>query len=385
MTEVVQIGFPFEWETVNGTAPKAAKLDDTHWLLVWEASTTTLAIVQEVDEDGVVTNIGTPYTIESSGASETMPVVCVGATANQALVVYRSTDSDGFARVLSINPSTWEVTGGTAIEFEIDTMLSQALFHLRDDIFVAAWRGTGNDGYITALTVSGTTVTMPVAAFEFDTADARSPHIEAIDANHVLLVHEGNGADGFARVINVNPSTFACTQVDFLEFETVDGRYVSVNRLDTTHYLVTWTNTTAATGYGQVLTVDASTYDVAAVGSPATLPAAAVTVSGEKPNVVISMYEDSGVQYFVRAYRDATPTLHIDVLAVDTTTWAVSDIATDVWNVSGGLAPWLEKITDHMFVLWWQDNATTDGYLQSFTFGTEEPGDVNTAQFFAFL
>ncbi|WP_116996394.1 fibronectin type III domain-containing protein [Desertimonas flava] len=378
MATVEPIGTPSNWSgTEVGMTPNAARLDDTHWVVAYQVvGSDGFAVIHHIDAAGTITQVGTPFEFDPIGAAESRPYVAVGATPYQPVVFYRSVDNDGFAQVLTVNDSTWDITStGPALEYDPAFTSSQDVEVVTGDIFLVVYRGDANDGWASTIQVTAG-VPSTLHSFEFDTTNGMGPAVSKIndDDTKYLVTYDGANNDGFAKVLNVDASTYQISELSVLEFDTTEGRQNSLQRLDANHFLAVWTNATTGATFGQVLEVDLATWAITAIGTPTSLPASAFTLSAERPQTMTLMSEVAGVYSVVRARRDAASDIFVDVITVDSTTWAVTtDPGSQVAVFTGGVDPYIKKISDTRFVVWWQSEPGDLGYAQTFDFVPDPP------------
>jgi type II secretory pathway pseudopilin PulG len=72
---------------------------------------------------------------------------------------------------------------------------------------------------------------------EFDTADGTFPALVQIDSTHYLCVYTGTGSDGWSVVLAVNPATGEITSGPAFEYDTSDGQWPALAKIDSTRYL----------------------------------------------------------------------------------------------------------------------------------------------------
>ena len=97
--------------------------------------------------------------------------------------------------------------------------------------------------------------------FEFNTSLGKEPALAAIDSTHTLCAYEGDGDDGWATILAVNPSTWAITQGTPFEFDTVKGKTPALALIDASQYLCAYSGD-GDDGWATILTVDTDTWTV---------------------------------------------------------------------------------------------------------------------------
>lgn len=142
--------------------------------------------------------------------------------------------------------ANWDITtaGGTLTVDGTGTIsYSTRPYFVDDNHYLVAWAGEGNDGYAQIIEINTTTWACSTVAtwIEFDPIQALFCSLGQIDTTHYLCVWGGSGNDGHAQVFTVNTSTWAVSTVaTWLEFDTQNGTDSDMQKIDDNHFLVTW-------------------------------------------------------------------------------------------------------------------------------------------------
>jgi len=64
-----------------------------------------------------------------------------------------------------------------------------------------------------------------------------SPALTRIDSTHYLCAYEGPGDDGWAVVLDVDPSDWTVTSGTSFEFDAVKGKSPALIKIDSAHHL----------------------------------------------------------------------------------------------------------------------------------------------------
>lgn len=194
----------------------------------------------------------------------------LGTNENHFLAAWKGTSGFGYTRILEVNTSTWAVTAvGTGYTFD-GTSADYIATSLLDTTHVfVAWTDSAGDGNSIVVAIDGSwVITAAGSAFEFDTSDATYLGFLPVNSTHVVGFWKGVSGDGFTQVLAIDGS-YAITAVgSALEFDTTDNSYNAPIAVDANHFLLAWTNGTDAKA--QVFTVNLSTYAVTAEGSAIT-------------------------------------------------------------------------------------------------------------------
>ncbi len=190
---------PFGARTTFDTSAKfltAAKIDDTHIIMFWSGPLNVgkTQIFEVNTANGSLTPLDTAFQFQ---AADVLWNKCIKIDGTHFLNVYRGTDNDGFARVFTFDPITYEVSAAAV-------------------------------------------------AYEFDITDSNNMSIAQADANHFICFYTGNDdTDGIATILAVNLSTWAITEPGSpLTFAPGVNAQNSCAALgDGTHFVNTWDGT----------------------------------------------------------------------------------------------------------------------------------------------
>ena len=209
-------------------------------------------------------------------------------------------------------------------------------------------------------------ITTNGSSLEFDTQNYVQAMNVMMDDNHCVLCWAGPSSHAFAQAFTINTSTWAVTTANSsLEFDTQGGNVNNCIKIDSTHILNIW-NYSGSGSYAQVLAVNTSTW--------------AVTTAGASFN--ISTYNSSNgmglglmdANHAIVAFNGADEDGYIQVLEINTTTWAITapgtalEFDTTTYNSSGN-AGQIYKIDATHCIMFWYGGAGT-GWTQVFTVNT---------------
>lgn len=206
-------------------------------------------------------------------------------------------------------------------------------------------------------------VTTAAASLEFDTRDGLYNSCAQIDSNHFINFWQGGtGPVPFAQVIAVNTSTWAVTTAAASLTYDAGGTYNSCVQIDTNHFINFW-RTSTTEGVVQVFTVNTTTWAVTTAAASLTYDA---NVGGHQSAVKVD------TNHFLVFFQSASADGFAQVIAVNTTTWAVTTAAAslefDTQNSSYNSCCAID--TNHFINFWLGGATTTDGFAQVFTVNT---------------
>ncbi len=154
----------------------------------------------------------------------------------------------------------WDVTSGTKHEFDTVNGQYNSLVKINDTHYLNTYSGTDFDGYAVVLVVDLDTLTITSGTkHEFDTDNGDYSSLVKINDTHYLNTYAGgDGDDGYAVVLVVDLNTLIITSGTKHEFDNVNGQYNSLVKINDTHYINTYMGNDDD-GYAVVLTVDLDT------------------------------------------------------------------------------------------------------------------------------
>lgn len=362
--------FGWEHDTTQGQFNKWVQIDSTHFVLLYQGAAGD-GFAQPFEYNatyGTLTKVGTALEFDTA---DQLGIDAVVFNTNRIFVVWGGSGSDGFARVLTVNTSTWAVTGGTALEYDITQGLFPTCAYIRQDgsgnwQFMVCWQGASADGFARVLQVATgteTITTLGAAALEFDTSDYSYGSVHKVnnDDTRYILFHRGAAADGFVRILTVNLSTYAITATSSLEFDTANGTHNKAIPLDATHFLNVWGGGATATGKAQVFEVNTTSWAVTPLGKAFDYDATAPLWNS------LCLLDYTNNEYIVAlAYSDSSGLGQIEILKIRDDIWMVESMSNDyTFDRSAGNYNSLIKVsTTRLLNAWAGQDA--DGFVQVF-------------------
>jgi len=198
-------------------------------------------------------------------------------------------------------------------------------------------------------------VTTAAASLNFETNAVGVRHSACkIDTNHIFVCIPGAGSgDGYAYVLTVNTSTWAITTASTpLDFETASMNGVWALPIDANHFLVCW-RSAATSGRAQVLTVNTSTWAITTAGSQLAFSTTGDPLYSDFHGAVVDANH-----FIMMSQSYSTPRGEAQILAVNTTTWAVTTAAASLnYSVFGSTGSIFKVDTNHFIAIY----GSTDG------------------------
>jgi hypothetical protein len=192
-----------KYDALKGKEPDLVKIDDNHYLCVYRGPNDDgWATVLIVDPDSWAITQGMPTEFESSKAKrpaleqiDSTHYLC--AYTNQG-----DNKDEGWATVLTVDNSTWNITNNTPYVYESDKGKEAVLAKIDGTKFLCAYQGDGDDGWATVMTVDTDTWTVSSGTpFEYDPEKGKTPALEEISDSMFFCTYAGDGDDGWSVVI----------------------------------------------------------------------------------------------------------------------------------------------------------------------------------------
>jgi competence protein ComGC len=259
---VTASGF-LEYDTKRGTTPVLAKIDDTHFLCVYQGDRGDgWSHVLYETAPGVITD--GPHK-EFDTADCTTPALCQIDVAHY-LCTYADMDTGYTVKsvVLTVDTGSWSISSGTSTSFAGSYSPAPALAKIDNTHYLCAYTGqTGSThGAAVVLTVNTADWTItPGTHFDFYGEAASGPELAKIDDEHYLCTYWASN-DALATVLTVDLANWTVTKNIGPDFylDTMTSTYHQLSRIDSTNFLCAYPG--LATGKAVVLTVNTGDWSV---------------------------------------------------------------------------------------------------------------------------
>lgn len=260
ITWTVSQGMVFEFDTSDGKTPALAQIDDDHYLCAYEGpGSAGWAVVLTVNPITWTVSNGAAFEYDTSkGMNPALEKI----DDDHYLCAYRGDFDDGWATVLTVNTGTWTIAKETPFEFDNQACDTPALSKIDNTHYLCAYEGKNNDGWATVLTVdTGTWMIAKETPFEFDNKRGATPALAKIDNTHYLCAYDGVSNKGWATVLTVNIGTWTVTKETPFEFDNQRSETPALARVDNNRYLCDYSGD-GSDGWAVVLTVDPTTWTI---------------------------------------------------------------------------------------------------------------------------
>jgi type II secretory pathway pseudopilin PulG len=321
----VSLSDPCEFDTVSCYEPALVKIDPNHYLCAYRNASTSpshggWAVVLEVNlSTWAVKRKGTVfrYTLTPNGTDKFgYNPALAKVDAAHYMVAYKGDAGDGFATILAVNPTTWQVTRAKTtdpnyLEYDTSDGMTPALAQVDSTHYLCAYGGSGNDGFGVILIVNtGTWAVTKGTAFEYDTANGLNPALMQINSTKYLCAYEGNQNDGYAVVLNVNTTTWAVTKAAAalnyeIEYDVDSGWTPEFSKVNSTEYFCAW-ESYQDDGAAGIFVVDANNWtlsiwmDTIHYTDVCATPSLATQID---PNHFICLYNGSGTYIYANIFE----------------------------------------------------------------------------------
>jgi hypothetical protein len=225
-----------------------------------------------------------------------------------------------FGRVLSVNKSTGELSNAGS-EYSGDNnrpvnSRGKNLIKLDATHFILfCYNLSGKQPYAYIFSVDTSTWAITnTSALTISNDNGSDCCFLKLDSNHILFLMLGASVMK-TRVIEINTSTWAMTLKSTEKSFGMSGIYMNLHNIDSTHVLAIWRKGSSTYhAYGQVLSINTSTWEVTLVGTE-------VELTSGTSNYISSVQLDTNK--FVMFCSTSAK-----VISVNTSTWVVSVVGT---------------------------------------------------------
>lgn len=286
------------------------------------------------------------------------------------------------AQTLIVDTSTWNISTRGKKDFEITYRTNTAQGQIPqmvkiDTNNILIVYGAVNISEAFAFSVNTSNYEITTAGYCFTFAGGiTSPighSVVMIDSTHFLCTVASSGNDGYANVLEIETKTnlydiaapYYITQKSTYTdvFSGTRESQFAVQKVDTTHAVVFYVETSTFNGIAQSIVIDTDSGVIATVGSPITFYTSGTSLKVQK---AILMDEN----HIVVAWQDKDNDGWVQSFVINTTTWDVttagSSLEYEPTQANGTVG---NKIDDTHFILFWLPSSST-GYIQTFAVDT---------------
>ncbi|WP_428326528.1 beta strand repeat-containing protein [Nitrosopumilus sp.] len=281
----------FEFDNAHTDTPDLVQVDTDTFAVVYRGVDADGFIkTVNIDSTGTITDTGN--SLEFDTADGWTPNI-VPVDTDTFAVVYNGTDTDGFIKTLNISGAGVITDTGNSLEFDTVDGLYPDIIAVDSDTFAIVYTGTGNDGFIKTLNITGAgAITDTGNSLEFDTAQGLTPDIVAVDSDTFVISYTGNGNDGFVKTVDITGAGVISSVIDTLEYDTTASYDTSILKIDADTFVV------ASRGAGSDGFID--TFDIDSSGNISNSITDTLefdTGTGHTPDIVSLGSDTYGIAY----------------------------------------------------------------------------------------
>jgi len=195
---------PLEFDTRDCHTPALSQVDPTHYLCVYEGSQNDgYAVVLTVNTTSWEIIAETPFKYDTvAGKTPSLSRI----DSEHYLCAYAGVSNNGYAVVLTVNTVNWEITSAPPLIYNTNKVCSPDLARIENGTFLCVYEGPSVDAWGNILTVNTDDWTVSTGtAVEYDPVGGKTPSLAGINADHYLCVYQGGNNDGWSCILNVNP------------------------------------------------------------------------------------------------------------------------------------------------------------------------------------
>jgi hypothetical protein len=181
----------------------------------------------------------------------------VQVDADTYALAYTGSDTDGFISTFTISADGSTITKVETLEHDTDNGRYNSLVQVDADTYALAYTGDGSDGFISTFTIDSDGDITPIRIqnhgefasasvnLEHDTENGSYNSLVKVDADTYALAYRGSGDDGFISTFTINSAgviTAVKTQSEGnnLEHDTENGRSNSLVQVDADTYALAY-------------------------------------------------------------------------------------------------------------------------------------------------
>ena len=321
-----------EFDTVSGGSDSCAVIDVNNFITLWSGNAGSYAGSAQVfsvnTTTWAITTAGSKFGFDTNAAASASAITIVKIDTNHFVGFYSGVDADGFVSVFSVNTTTWAITTTSSLEFDTADGGHNASCLIDENHIINFWSG----GDAQVFTVNTSTWEISTAAAVKTGTGLNANSCIKIDTNHFINFYRGGGDDGFAQVVTVNTSNWEITtSSSSLEFDTQQAYYTSAIKVDNTHALCFWYDS-SGDGRCQTFAINTTTWAITTAASSFEYD----TQVGSPMSV-----KQLDVNHFLYTYYGygATNTVYAQTFEINTSTWAVSTTVAKLAIQASGNAP----------------------------------------------
>ena len=194
-------GTPIEFDSLGGTQPALAKVDDTHYLCVYNGFGNGGAIILTIDTVNWTISQETPFYFEI--ATTEKPALTKVDDTHYICTYTLGNQNTGWGVIFTVNTSDWTITQEIPVELESVEFLDSVLCKMNNTDFLCGYT-ENSPGRAVVLTVDTSDWTITKGTMlDFEAIYGGEPALCQIDTNHYLCAYYDSGSSGIAGVLEL--------------------------------------------------------------------------------------------------------------------------------------------------------------------------------------
>jgi len=302
----------------------------------------------EIDNDVV-------DSLEFDGSDGYEPAI-IHVSGNVYAVAYRGDDNDGFLKTLSIDPDGDIHPVIDTLEFDTSDGYEPSITRVSGDVYAIAYRGSGSRGYLKTVNIAadGRIGNRPLDTMIFDNSAGYEPSIIYVAGDVYTIVYRGSGNDGFITTLTIDDDgDIGSRTIDTLEFDNRNCYEPDIINISDDIYAITYRGSSNRGYLGTV-----SIHTSGAIGS--VIDSFSFDNSGYEPDI-IRVSND----IFAVAYRGSGNDGYVITITI-AAGGDIAGSATDTlrFDSSSGYEPSIIMVSSAVFAIVYRGSGN-DGFIKT--------------------
>ena len=147
-------------------------------------------------------------------------------------IAYRGNGGDGFIRTIEI-ADNGHITSSIldSLEFDTNNCVYPDIINISGNVYAIAYQGNGNDGFLKTVQIApnGNISNSAIDTLEFNGSNGREPVIIPVIGDIFAIAYRGNGNDGFVTTVEIAENgNITNSVIDTLEYDTRYGVFPDI-------------------------------------------------------------------------------------------------------------------------------------------------------------
>jgi len=273
------------------------------------------------------------------------------------ILAYQGEDNDGFISTFTISTNGKTITEIASLEHDEADARYNSLVQVDSDTYALAYEGANNDGFIKTFTipVDGSTITEE-ESLEHDESDGQANSLVQVDSDTYALAYRGTGPDGIIKTFTISANGETITEEESLVFaDVVGGDKFSLVQVDSDTYALAYEG---ASGDGFI-----STFTILADGETITEKA---SLEHDESNGGMNSLVQVDSDTYALAYSGGSFTGFISTFTIPADGSTITEVASLEHNEGNNNWSSLVQVDSDTYILAYS-GADFDGFISVFT------------------